>query len=49
MIQNGQRKLKKVGKARLKQSLNEKKDKYLIPEGWWSVMEARQGWVPMED
>nr|WP_257215531.1 NADH-dependent flavin oxidoreductase [Bacillus pumilus] len=25
------------------------KDKYLIPEGLWSVMEASQGWVPMED
>ncbi|WP_353856531.1 NADH-dependent flavin oxidoreductase [Bacillus sp. Bos-x628] len=25
------------------------KDKYLIPEGLWTVMEANQGWVPMED
>ncbi|PRR92939.1 NADH-dependent flavin oxidoreductase [Bacillus sp. NMCN6] len=25
------------------------KGKYLIPEGLWSVMEASQGWVPMED
>ncbi|OLP65033.1 NADH oxidase [Bacillus pumilus] len=25
------------------------KDKYLIPEGLWSVMEASQGWVPMKD
>ncbi|WP_234799373.1 NADH-dependent flavin oxidoreductase [Bacillus altitudinis] len=25
------------------------KDKYMIPEGLWTVMEASKGWVPMED